>query len=124
MVEYEPDGTGSFRIPEITHLWDRAILGPQPLTLAGVRSVSVSPMTGGLDKYLAEQLRAAGIFTVVSDGQQADAIWTEGAGTIELVAAGAGYPLWSGALPKSAKTARRRAARAAVAEVKKQAQAH
>jgi len=80
-------------------------------------------MTGGLDKYLVEQIRAGGVFTLVSDADKADAFFTEGPGTIVLAAAGAGYPLWSAALPKSpTQSALRRLARDAVAEVKKQSQ--
>ncbi len=120
VIEYEPEGAGSFQIPVISHLWDRDILGPNPLTVAAVRAVHVAPMTGGLDKYLVEQIRAGGVFTVVSDADQADAFFSEGPGTIVLAAAGAGYPLWSAALPQSpTQAALRRLARDAVADIGK-----
>jgi len=120
VVEYEPEEAGSFQIPVISHLWDRGILGPNPLTVPGVRAVHVAPMTGGLDKYLLEQIRAGGVFTVVSDPDQADAFFSEGPGTIVLAAAGAGYPLWSAALPqRPTPAALRRLARDAAADMSK-----
>jgi hypothetical protein len=120
VVEYEPEGSGSFQIPVISHLWDRGVLGPNPLTVAGVRAVYVAPMTGGLDKYLVEQIRGGRVFTVASDPDQADAIFSEGPGTIVLAAAGAGYPLWSAALPQSpTQTSLRRLARDAVSDLRK-----
>lgn len=35
------------------------------------------PMAGGLDQYLAERLTREGVFTVVVDPKQADAVWSE-----------------------------------------------
>ncbi len=117
VVEYQPDGVGAFHILEISHLWDRAILGPEPLTLAQVRRIHIPSMTGGLDKYLAPELRA---FTIVSDPAQADAIWTEAPGTVELVAAGTGHPLWSAALPpRPTRAAARRLVRELMAAFQK-----
>jgi len=121
VIEYEPQASGTFRIAEISHLWDRSILGPNPLTLAGVRKVHLPPLAGGLDQYLAEQFRATRRFTVVSDPRQADAVWTEGLGTLDLVAAGAGYPIWSTPLPsqKPSSRAARRLARQIAGQVNK-----
>ena len=45
--------------------------------LARVQKVYVFPMLGGLDQYLAERLASQGVFTIVLDPKQADAVWTE-----------------------------------------------
>ena len=45
--------------------------------LAAVQKVYLLPMTGGLDQYLAERITREGLFTVVVDPKQADAVWSE-----------------------------------------------
>ena len=45
--------------------------------LSSVQKVYLLPMGGGLDQYLAQQLTTAGVFTVVADPKQADAVWSE-----------------------------------------------
>jgi hypothetical protein len=45
--------------------------------LPEVRKVYVLPMAGGLDQYLANRLAAADLFRVVTDPQQADALFTD-----------------------------------------------
>lgn len=45
--------------------------------LSAVQKVYLLPMLGGLDQYLAEQLTSLGVFTVVVDPKQADAVWSE-----------------------------------------------
>jgi len=56
-----------------------ALLGAaaQPAQLATVQKVYLLPMTGGLDQHLAERLTRAGVFIVVVDPKQADAVWSE-----------------------------------------------
>lgn len=58
-----------------------------PLLLAGtnpnllkVKSVYLLPMSNGMDQYLANQLRASGIYVVVSDPKAADGIFTDSLG--------------------------------------------
>ena len=46
-------------------------------SLATVQKVYLLPMVGGLDQYLAEQITREGLFTVVVDPKQADAVWSE-----------------------------------------------
>src|SRR6185369_11592497 len=46
-------------------------------SLAGVQKVYLLPMVGGFDQYLAEQITREGLFTVVVDPKQADAVWSE-----------------------------------------------
>jgi len=48
--------------------------------VAGVKTVYVLPMTGGLDQYLAFRLTSEGVLQVVTDPAKADAILTEGIG--------------------------------------------
>ena len=45
--------------------------------LASVQKVYLLPMAGGLDQYLAEQITREGLFTVVVDPKQAQAVWSE-----------------------------------------------
>ena len=45
--------------------------------LSDIHKVYVMPMSGGLDQYLAERLTAEGVFTVVVDPKQADAVLSE-----------------------------------------------
>ncbi|MBI3664996.1 MAG: hypothetical protein HY236_02025 [Acidobacteria bacterium] len=45
--------------------------------LSAVHKVYLLPMAGGLDQYLAQQLTATDVFTVVADPKQADAVWSE-----------------------------------------------
>ena len=45
--------------------------------LSEVKKVYLFPMTGGLEQYLAERLTAGGVFQVVVDPKQADAVWSE-----------------------------------------------
>lgn len=45
--------------------------------LSAVRKVFLMPMSGGLEQHLADQLVREGLFTVVVDPKQADAVWTE-----------------------------------------------
>ena len=119
VIEYEPSGSGSFQVPEISHLWDRGILGPNPISLAAIRTVYLAPMTGGLEKLLAKELRDIAQLAVVSEPEGADAFWTEGAGTVELIAPGGRYPVWSTGLPRGAsKSALERLACEIATEVK------
>ena len=46
-------------------------------SLAAVQKVYLLPMVGGLDQYLADQITREGLFTVVVDPKQADAVWSE-----------------------------------------------
>ena len=48
-----------------------------PSSLSSVHKVYLMPMSGGLDQYLAERLTQEGVFTVVVDPKQADAVWSE-----------------------------------------------
>ncbi|MBI3693779.1 MAG: hypothetical protein HY238_02910, partial [Acidobacteria bacterium] len=48
-----------------------------PPSLSSVHKVYLMPMSGGLDQYLAERLTTEGVFTVVVDPKQADAVWSE-----------------------------------------------
>jgi hypothetical protein len=48
-----------------------------PAQLGGVQKVYLMPMAGGLDQHLADQLSRHGLFTVVVDPKQADAVWSE-----------------------------------------------
>lgn len=119
VVEYEPQGSGAFRIPEISHLWDRTVLGPRALARDAVRRLHVSPMSGGLDRYLVKELAGCEV-TLVPEPAQADAVLTEGLGRIELVAVAGGYPLWFVALPNNASQSRlRNLAREIAAQFKK-----
>jgi len=45
--------------------------------LLGVKSVYLLPMGSSLDQYLAEQLTVAGHYTIVTDPNKADAIFTD-----------------------------------------------
>jgi hypothetical protein len=45
--------------------------------LAAVQKVYLMPMTAGLDQHLADQLSRQGVFTVVVDPKQADAVWSD-----------------------------------------------
>jgi hypothetical protein len=45
--------------------------------LAGVKTVYLMPMSGGLDQYLATQIANGGSIQVVTDPQKADAIFTD-----------------------------------------------
>jgi hypothetical protein len=49
-------------------------------SLSTVHKVYLMPMSGGLDQFLAEQLTAQRVFTVVVDPKQADAVWSERVG--------------------------------------------
>lgn len=48
--------------------------------VAGLKTVYLLPMSGGLDQYLAVQLTTEGVLQVVTDPKKADAILTEGIG--------------------------------------------
>ena len=50
--------------------------------LGEVHAVYVLPMSGGLDQYLASRLASEDVFRVVTDPQQADALFTEQVGAI------------------------------------------
>jgi hypothetical protein len=56
--------------------WGTAALGAEP-SLAAVQKVYLLPMVGGLDQYLADRITREGLFTVVVDPKQADAVWSE-----------------------------------------------
>jgi hypothetical protein len=45
--------------------------------LATVESVYLLPMSSGLDQHLANRLTASGVFRVVADPKQADAVFTD-----------------------------------------------
>src|ERR1700688_2197854 len=45
--------------------------------LSDVHAVYVLPMSSGLDQYLASRLASGDVFRVVTDPQQADALFTE-----------------------------------------------
>lgn len=45
--------------------------------LSDIHKVYLMPMSSGLDQYLAQHLAAEGVFTVVVDPKQADAVWSE-----------------------------------------------
>jgi hypothetical protein len=45
--------------------------------MAGVQSVYLLPMAGGLDQFLANSLSAGKVFRVVTDPQMADALFTD-----------------------------------------------
>ena len=49
--------------------------------LATVQTVYLLQMGFGLDQYLANHLASAGVFTVVTDHKQADAVFTDAIGT-------------------------------------------
>ena len=61
-------------------------------TLSSVQKVYLLPMTGGLDQYLAERLTAEGVFKVVVDPKQADAIWSERVDPAFATVLGGMYP--------------------------------
>lgn len=46
-------------------------------SLGQVQSVYLLPMSSGLDQYLANRLAAAGLFQVVTEPRQADAVFTD-----------------------------------------------
>lgn len=46
-------------------------------SISSVHKVYLTPMAGGLDQYLAETLTREGLFAVVVDPKQADAVWSE-----------------------------------------------
>ena len=48
-----------------------------PNNLASVHKVYMTSMAGGLDQYLAQMLTREGLFVVVVDPKQADAVWSE-----------------------------------------------
>lgn len=50
--------------------------------LANVKSVYLLPMANGMDQYLANHLRAAGNYVVVTDPQAADAVFTDSVGPV------------------------------------------
>jgi hypothetical protein len=55
-----------------------ALAAPAPNPqLAQVHKVYPLPMANGLDQYLASRLSAAGVFAVVADPTQADAVFTD-----------------------------------------------
>lgn len=49
--------------------------------LSGVKTVYLLPMSAGLDQYLAVRLTSTGAFQVVTDPQQADAVFTDRIGS-------------------------------------------
>ncbi len=51
--------------------------GLEAAGLEAVRKVYLMPMGAGLDQYLAETITREGVFTVVVDPKQADAVWSE-----------------------------------------------
>lgn len=56
-----------------------ALLGMDP-EARNVKSVYILRMGGGLDQFLASELTKNGVFTVTTDPQKADAIFTESLG--------------------------------------------
>ena len=48
-----------------------------PVGLSDVHKVYLMPMASGFDQYLAERLTTEGVFTVVVDPKQADAVFSE-----------------------------------------------
>jgi len=66
------------RLLIVAVLWGAfAAPGASPAQLSDVRKVYMMPMGGGLDQYLANRLTRAGLFIVVVDPKQADAVWSE-----------------------------------------------
>jgi len=113
VVEYQPDKSGAPGVPfcvrEISHIWDEMILGPVRVKLDRVRTVYVSPMAGGLDRWLVKEIKRTGRLRVLPSADGADAVWVEGLGRIELVDAASGRTLWSVQTPmRPSQTAARR----------------
>ncbi len=54
-----------------------ASLAAAPAQLSDIHKVYLLPMASGFDQYLAERLTTEGVFTVVVDAKQADAIFSE-----------------------------------------------
>jgi hypothetical protein len=55
--------------------------GQQAKDLREIRNVYLLPMSGGLDQYLADRIARSGKYTVVTDPNKADAIFTDRIGT-------------------------------------------
>lgn len=54
-----------------------AFLSAAAADLSAIRKVYVMPMSAGLDQYLAQRITHEGVFTVVVDPKQADAVLSE-----------------------------------------------
>jgi hypothetical protein len=54
-----------------------ALAAPPKPNLAQVHKVYLTPMTNGMDQYLANRLTTMGVFQVVTDPKKADAVFTD-----------------------------------------------
>jgi hypothetical protein len=54
-----------------------ALAAASPAALSDIHKVYLMPMASGFDQYLAERLTTEGVFTVVVDPKQADAVFSE-----------------------------------------------
>jgi hypothetical protein len=61
----------------LTALFSLPVFGANQAELGTIKKVYLLPMGSGLDQYLANQLTMNGVFLVVTDPEQADAIFTD-----------------------------------------------